>query len=79
MGFSKPYQFVRLTKKIHSDLQMWLKFLDEFKRTTKCPDLQRESDKNLHFYSDSSIFGSFWSYLCWPGEWNMNMRNNITF
>lgn len=85
-GVSKPYHFVRLTREIHSDLQMWLKFLNEFNGTTKFPDLHWESDKNLHFYSDSSgsvgcgvIFGSSWSYLCWPEEWNTVMRNDITF
>ncbi len=65
---------------------MWLKFLNEFNGTTKFPDLHWESDNNLHFYSDSSgsvgcgvIFGSSWSYLCWPEEWNTDMRNDITF
>lgn len=85
-GVSKLYHFIRLTREIHSDPQIWLKFLNEFNGTTKFSDLHWESDKNVHFYSDSSgsvgcgvIFGSSWSYLCWPEEWNMDMRNDITF
>ena len=82
-GVSKPRHFVRITRKIHSDLQMWLTFLHEFNGTKK---LEWESDSDFKFYSDSSgangcgvVFGTSWSYLCWPLEWNMDIKKHITF
>ena len=65
---------------------MWLTFLHEFNGTTKFPDLEWESDSDFKFYSDSSgamgcgvVFGTSWSYLCWPLEWNMDIEKDITF
>ena len=77
-GVCKPHQFVRITREIHSDLQMWLTFLHEFNGTTKFPELEREFNSDCQFYSDSSgamgcgvVFGTSWSYLCclWSGIW----------
>ena len=85
-GVSKPHHFVRITREIHSDLQMWLTFLHEFNGTIKFPELEWESDSDFKFYSDSSgamgcgvVFGTSWSCLCWPLEWNMDIKKDITF
>lgn len=85
-GGKKSFHFIRISKEIRLDLEMWVEFLTKFNGLTPFPSLTWQDDETLKFYTDSSgskgcgvIFGSQWCYLAWPSHWFYETTKDITF
>ena len=76
MGISKPFHFIRITKEVREDLQLWGSFLTDFNgRSLFHPDVWCDST-SLNLYTDASgslgygaVYGSRWLYGAWSDEW----------
>ena len=81
-GINKPFHYVRLSKQVKQDLNMWYHFLKFYNGVTiiRKPDLSDSS--YLHMYSDASkmgfgaTYGSHWIQGKWPEVWK---DKNIAF
>ena len=75
MQANNPFHFVRITKSVKLDLQIWLSFLNRYNGMTIIREPSISDSHNLHFYSDSSKFafgatyGSYWIQGTWPLIW----------
>ena len=82
IGVSIPFHFIRITKRVHDDLQLWGSFLSEFNgRSPFLPDVWSNSE-TLNLFTDASgslvygtVFGWRWLYGEWSEEW---IGENIT-
>ena len=74
-GITKPFYFVRLTKGVKQDLQMWLQFLSSYNGQSFIREPHFANSEALHFFSDASksgfgiTFGSSWIEGLWPINW----------
>ena len=76
MGISKPFHFIRITKEMREDVQLWGSFLTDFNgRSLFHPDVWCDST-SLNLYTDASgslgygaVYGSRWLYGAWSDEW----------
>ena len=83
LGIRFPNHFIRLTREVKLDLQLWQSFLTNFNgRTFFLEDTWSSSDK-LQLYTDAAgvlgfgaLFGSKWCYGKWPLNW---LHRNIAF
>ena len=83
LGIRFPNHFIRLTREVKLDLQLWQSFLTNFNgRTFFLEDTWSSSDK-LQLYTDAAgalgfgaVFGSKWCYGKWPSNW---LHRNIAF
>jgi len=66
-GVKKPYHFIRVTKQAKLDLQMWLKFLDNFNGVSSLLDKQWCFSSQIHLYTDASGALGFSAY--YDGRW----------
>ena len=75
-GVRQPYHYVRLTKEMHKDLEIWSVFLKSFNGMTYYRNEMFLSPLNKHLFTDSSqslgtgaIFGPHWFSIPWPSSW----------
>ena len=80
------YHFIRLTKGIREDLQMWQLFRQEFNGYCYIQDLEWESSSNLHLDSaggKSLECGAYldgsWAFLRWSEHWDQIILSDITY
>lgn len=85
-GVSKPYHFIRVSRGMKEDIQVWLSFLDKFNGSNIFPDEIWMTNEGLQLFTDSSgslgcgaFFHNKWIVLQWPSEWNGNILQDITF
>ena len=80
---SKPFHFIRVTKQVKRDLQLWLTFLDEYNGKTMLSFKPAFDSQSLHFFSDASkvgfgaTFKNSWIQGLWPEHWSRSC--DITF
>ena len=83
LGIRFPHHFIRQTREVELDLQLWQSFLTNFNvRTFFLEDTWSSSNK-LQLYTDAAgalgfgaAFGSKWCYGKWPSHW---LHRNIAF
>ena len=81
-GIKSAHHFVRLTKSVKADLEIWRSFLDDFNgRSIFLSDVWTDSF-SLNLYTDAAgslgfgaVFGCDWFYGGWPENWK---QFNIT-
>jgi len=85
-GVSKPYHFIRVSRGMKEDIQVWLSFVDKFNGSNIFPDGIWVTNEGLQLFTDSSgslgcgaFFQNKWIVLQWPTEWNGNILQDITF
>ena len=71
-GLRKPHHRVRVTKSAKADMQMWLRFIEQFNGKSFFLADRWENSVNLKLHTDASnvgfggIFGKRWFYGEWP-------------
>ena len=74
-GLRKPHHRVRVTRSAKADMQMWLRFIEEFNGKSFFLEDKWENSVNMKFNTDASnigyggIFGKRWFYGEWPPSW----------
>lgn len=84
-GLTKPHHHLRITKEIKRDLDMWLKFFQDFNGISVFHDKFWISNTDAELYSDSAATSGFglyfsgkWACAKWPTEWKESgVTNNI--
>ena len=83
IGIRFPNHFVRLTKEVKLDLQLWQYFLSNFNGRTFFLEAAWSSSDKLQLYTDAAgalgfgaVFSSNWCYGKWPTNW---LHRNIAF
>ena len=72
---SKPHHYVRLTKQVKLDLEVWLNFLNYYNGKTILSKRVVTESQTAHFYSDASklafgaTYGTYWIQGLWPADW----------
>ena len=75
MQASKPHHFIRLTKDVKSDLNIWLSFLSSFNGKSFMWQQHAADSQSIHLCSDASktgfgaTYGSSWFSGTWPVSW----------
>lgn len=77
-GVSHPNHFIRVTKAVKEDIDMWLVFLDLFNGYCNFADATWLSDSDLHLFTDSAgakhgcaaYLEPHWCYFTWPVCWH---------
>ena len=53
-GVSKPYHFIRVSRGMKENIQVWLSFLDKFNGSNIFPDEIWVTNEGLQLFTDSS-------------------------
>ena len=76
IGKKHPHHFIRITKEITHDLQMWEIFFQSFNGKSFFLEEAWATSGQLRFYTDAAkskgygiVFGSHWAYGEWPNNW----------
>ena len=76
MGISKPYLHICLNQEVKSDMQLWLKFLEQYNGKSMFLNEAFLSSLTLSLYTDSAqslgygaVYGSQWFYGPFPLSW----------
>ena len=76
VGIRKPHFHVRLTNQVKLDLEVWLKFLQDFNGKSFFLDEKFLTGDYLQLYTDAAggigygaLFGEEWFYGLWPVAW----------
>ena len=76
IGIKLPSHKIRLNREVKKDLDLWLKFLQDFNGKSFFLDDDWFSSSKLNLYTDASgahgfgaVFGSHWCYGKWPNDW----------
>ena len=76
VGIRKPHFHVRLTNQVKLDLEVWLKFLQDFNGKSFFLDEKFLTGDYLQLYTDAAggigygaLFGEGWFYGLWPVAW----------
>jgi len=84
---SKPHHFIRVSKSLKEDINMWLVFLDSFNGYCKFPERDWFNDTDLNLFTDSAgvRFGCaayldpHWCHFNWPTSWeSSDLARDIT-
>ena len=86
-GIQQQHHFIRVTRGIKEDIQVWLQFLREFNGTRYFPESSWLDSSVLELYTDSAgssgcgaYFQGQWAYFEWPLHWrNSAISKDITF
>ena len=76
IGIQSPSHKIRLNQEVKKDLDLWLKFWEDFNGKSFFLDDNWLSSSKLNLYTDASgahsfgaVFGSHWCYGKWPNDW----------
>lgn len=75
IGIQKPHYYIRVTKAIKADLQVWSTFLQEFNGKSFIHSTPITNSDAIHMFTDAShlgyggTFGSNWIQGSWPDDW----------
>lgn len=75
IGIQKPHFFIRVTKAIKADLQVWASFLKHFNGKSFMYAKLVSHSNTIHMYTDAShhgyggTFGTNWIQGEWPNDW----------
>ena len=76
ISIKSPFHKIRLNQEVKKDLDLWLKFLEDFNGKSFFLDDNWLSSSKLNLYTDASgahgfgaVFGSHWCYGKWPNDW----------
>jgi hypothetical protein len=84
----KTYHFIRITRGIHDDAIVWLRFLHEFNGTTILNDKEWAQDTFLELFTDSSghrdlgcgcYLKGRWAAFKWPAQWEDDVFRDMTY
>ena len=88
-GAKEPHHFIRLARAHKEDLEVWLRFFNEFKSNINFLARNWVSNTDMELFTDSAgnaqlgwgaVLGNQWTYLKWPVEWsNSPIIKDITF
>ena len=77
VGVSRPYHYIRLTRQVKLDMQIWQEFLVDFNGKAFFIDERFVSGDYLELYTDASggigygaVFGKEWFSGLWPPHWH---------
>ena len=92
---SKPYHYIRVSRKMFDDLMVWKLFLENFNGVSYILDKDWVSNVDLQLFTDSAGGGSTpltcqngggvffmgkWYYFQWPKKWhNSDILRDMTF
>lgn len=75
-GVRSPFHWIRLTKAVRADLEVWESFLANFNGKSFFLEDQWHNSDHLHLYTDAAaslgygaVFGSQWCFGVWPRSW----------
>ena len=72
---TKPHHYIRLTKSVKHDLDIWFHFLEHYNGKTMIRKLLGTDSRSIHLYTDASKFafggtyGTCWIQGTWPTNW----------
>ena len=72
---TKPHHYIRLTKSVKHDLDIWFHFLEHYNGKTMIRKLLGTDSHSIHLYTDASKFafggtyGTYWIQGTWPTNW----------
>ena len=87
-GLTKPFHHLRVTKVMKQDLDMWLRFFDNYNGISIFHDRFWVSNADVELFTDSAageglgfgaIYGNQWTHGIWPESWHSSgLTNDIT-
>lgn len=88
-GLINPKHHIRVSCGMKEDIQVWLKFLENFNGTLSFDYTKWLTNQELDLFTDSAgnpnlgcavYFSGHWSFLQWPSFWNtLDIMTDITF
>ena len=88
-GIVKPDHYIRVTRAIKDDIEMWLTFLSKFNGTCKFGPNTWLTNYQLNLFTDSAgnaelgcgvFFSGHWTFFPWPESWkSQEIMSDITF
>ena len=76
MGIKSQHDFIRVSKEVKKDLNLWLSFLSNFNGKSFFIDDIWQLSNNINLFTDASgalgfgaVFGNHWCYGKWPDNW----------
>lgn len=88
-GAKQQHHMIRVSVEMKNDIQVWIKFLQQFNGTCKFGDNIWVTNEQLNLYTDSTgnaelgcgvYYKGHWAYLAWPKEWKgTEIMRDMTF
>lgn len=88
-GIKKPNHLIRVTLAMKKDIQVWLKFLEEFNGYCKFGENKWITNEEISLFTDSAgnpdlgaglLFKKHWAFFPWPESWRgKEVMSDITF
>ena len=76
IGIKSQHHFIRVSKEVKKDLNLWLSFLSNFNGKSFFIDDIWQLSNNINLFTDASgalgfgaVFGNHWCYGKWPDNW----------
>lgn len=78
IGIINPHHFIRLNQEMKDDMQLWLKYLQDFNGKVYFSEAEWSSNLILDLFTDSAgaqdlgcgaYFQGEWCYFSWPAGW----------
>ena len=80
-GLTQPHHYLRITRGMRKDLELWLQFFREFNGVSVFQDRLWIANEDIQLFTDSAgssnlgfgaYFGTKWTYGAWPESWIVN-------